>query len=105
MLTRITPIPYFNERIKLIEEASLKYFEGMYTIACFTTLFLTIVGADYTKNSKCYKNEKLVTHKIFKDGSKKRVMSLFNIGLTLFKRAYNSTKYIRIPFSFVLYDL
>ena len=86
-------------------KASLKYFEGMYTIACFTTLFLTIVGADYTKNSKCYKNEKLVTHKIFKDGSKKRVMSLFNIGLTLFKRAYNSTKYIRIPFSFVLYDL
>ena len=93
--------------MKSTTKASLKYFESMYTIACFTTLFLTIVGADYTKNSKCYKNEKLVTHKTFKNGTKKRVMSLFNIGLTLFKRAYNSTKYIRIPFfsSSMIYNL
>lgn len=84
--------------------ASLKYFESMYTIVCFTTLFLTILGADYTKNSNCYKNVKLTTHKKFKDGVK-RVMSLFNIGLTLFKLAFNSNKYIRIPFSFTLYDI
>ena len=84
--------------------ASLKYFESMYTIVCFTTLFLTIFGADYTKNSNCYKNIKLTTHKKFKDGVK-RVMSLFNIGLTLFKLAFNSNKYIRIPFSFTLYDI
>lgn len=85
--------------------ASLKYFESMYTIACFTTLFLTIIGADYTKNSKCYKNVKLITHKRFKDNSVKRVLSLFNIGLTLFHLAFNSSKYIRIPFSFTLYDI
>ena len=77
----------------------------MYTLTCFATLFLTIIGADYSKNTKkVYKNEKLVTHKKFKDGTKKRVMSLFKIGLTLFHRAYNSTKYIRIPFKFILYD-
>ena len=86
-------------------KASLKYFEGMYTIACFTVLFLTIIGADYTKNSKCYKDEKLVTHKKFNADTKKRVMSLFNTGLTLFNRAFNSNKYIRIPFSFTLYDI
>lgn len=85
-------------------KASLKYFESMYTITCFTTLFLTIIGADYTKNSKCYKDVKLNTHKKFKDGVK-RVISLFNVGLTLFNIAYNSTRYIRIPFSFTLYDI
>lgn len=86
-------------------KASLKYFESMYTIACFTILFLTLFGADYTKNTKCYKKVKLKTHVKFKDGTKKRVMSLFNIGLTLFKLAYNSNKYIRIPFLFTLYDV
>ena len=87
------------------KKASLKYFESMYTLTCFATLFLTIIGADYSKNTKKgYKNTKLVTHKKFKDGTKKRVMSLFRIGLTLFKLAYNSIKYIRIPFNFILYD-
>lgn len=86
-------------------KASLKYFESMYTIACFTTLFLTLFGADYTKNTKCYKKVNLKTHVKFKNGTKKRVMSLFNIGLTLFKLAYNSGKYIRIPFLFTLYDV
>lgn len=84
---------------------SLKYFTSMYSIVCFSTLFLTIFGVDYTKNSKCYKKVKLTTHKKFKDGSIKRVMSLFNIGLTLFKLAFNSYKYIRVPFNFILYDL
>ena len=46
--------------------ASLKYFECMYTIVCFTTLFLPIFGDDYTKNSNCYKNVKLTTHKNLK---------------------------------------
>ena len=85
-------------------KASLKYFESMYTIACFTVLFLTIFGTDYTKNSKCYKEVKIQTHKKFKDG-RKRVISLFNIGLTLFNKAFNSLKYIRIPYSFTLYDV
>ena len=86
-------------------KASLKYFESIYTITCFTTLFLTLFGADYTKNTKCYKKIKLKTHVRFKDGTRKRIMSLFNIGLTLFKLAYNSSKYIRIPFLFTLYDV
>ena len=48
--------------------ATQKYFESMYTIACFSTLFLVIFEDDYTKNSKCYKNIKLTTHKKFKNG-------------------------------------
>lgn len=84
-------------------KADIKYFTSMYTIACFTTLFLTIFGSDFTKNSKCYRNVKITTHKT-SNGIRKRVMSLFNVGLTLFNCAFNSSKYIRIPFSFTLYD-
>ena len=82
---------------------SLKYFETMYTIVCFTTLYLTILGSDFAKNSKCYKNVKIKTHTI-SHGKKTRILSLFNTGLTLFNRAFESLRYIRIPYSFILYD-
>ena len=91
-------------RLELTVNASLQYFKNLYAVTCFASIFLIILGADYSKNTKCYKNEKIVTHKVIK-GVKRRVMSLFNVGLTLFKRAYNSLKYIRIPFSFKLYDM
>ena len=82
---------------------SLKYFETMYTIVCFTTLYLTILGSDFAKNSKCYKNVKIKTHTI-SHGKKTRILSLFNTGLTLFNRAFEFLRYIRIPYSFILYD-
>ena len=84
--------------------ASTKYFTAMYTLLCFTILFLTILGANYSKNKSCYSDVKITTHKVI-NGTKKRVMSLFNVGLTLFKRAFNSLKYIRIPYTFILYDI
>lgn len=84
--------------------ASLKYFETEYMMACLGILFLTILGTDYSKNSKCYKNCKITTHKI-SHGSKIRILSLFNTGLTLFKRAFYSSYYIRIPIRFILYDV
>ena len=80
----------------------------MYTLVCFSTLYLTILGTDYSKNSSCYKNVKITTHKYFIENCirvKKRVMSLFNTGLTLFHLAFNSSRYIRLPFSFTLYDI
>ena len=80
----------------------------MYTMVCTCILFLTILGADYSKNTRCYKDVKIGTHKTYNvDGKKvkKRVMSLFNTGLTLFKHAFNSPVYIRIPLSFQLYDI
>ena len=36
---------------------------------------------------------------------KKRVLSLFNTGLTLFKRAFNSHHYVTISYKFILYDI
>ena len=80
----------------------------MYAICCIAVTFLTIVGTDYTKNTKCYKNNRFTTHTYrVINGVKKRVriMSLFNVGLTLFKLALESNEYIRVPFSLKLYDI
>ena len=85
--------------------ASLKYFETEYMIACLGVLYLTILGAEYSKNTRCYKNIKITTHKNGKNGKPIRILSLFNTGLTLFKRAFNSSVYIRIPFRLILYDI
>ena len=91
--------------LEAINNASGKAYNTMYTMACTVVLFLTIIGTDYSKNTKCYKTEKIVTHKVYKNKGKVRVMSLFRIGLTLFHRAVNSLKYIRLPIRFILYDI
>ena len=94
--------------LEKISNASLDAFTKMYTICCIAVTFLTIVGTDYTKNSKCYKEKRFTTHSYrIINGIKKRVriMSLFNVGLTLFKLALESDTYVRIPFLLKLYDI
>ena len=76
----------------------------MYMVGCLAVLFLTILGADYSRNSRCYKNKPIETHTIV-NGKKVRIMSLFNTGLTLFQLAFNSPVYLRVPFNFILYDI
>ena len=83
--------------------ASEKYFSSMYTMVCFATLFLVLIGTDYAKNPKDF-NGKIQTHKIVK-GIKRRVKSLFNTGLNLFHMAFNSHTKIRLPMHFILYDV
>lgn len=94
--------------LEKISNSSLESFTTMYTCVCTCTLYLTILGVDYSKNTRCYKDVKIETHKTYIINNKKvkkRIMSLFNTGLTLFKRAFNSIIYIRIPLSFKLYDI
>jgi len=94
--------------LEKISNASLKAFTTIYTICCVAVTYLTILGTDYSKNNKCYKSCKFSTHKVYiSNGVRKkiRIMSLFNTGLTLFKLALNSPHYIRLPFSFKLYDI
>ena len=90
--------------IEKICNASLKGFTTMYACVCFCITFLTIIGADFSKNTRCYKKVKITTHKKY-NGIKKRIVSLFNTGLILFKLAHNSLNYIRIPFKFILQDI
>ena len=84
--------------------ASLKYFESMYTFSCIGVLLLTTIGADYSRNAKSYKDTKIKTHTVSK-GKKIRIKSLFNTGLTLFHRAFESLRYVRINFKFIFYDI
>lgn len=94
--------------LEKISNSNLKSFETMYTKLCTCVIYLTILGVDYSKNTKCYRKIKIETHKNYIiDGKKikKRIMSLFNVGLTLFKLAFNSSFYIRIPVSMKLYDI
>lgn len=94
--------------LEKISNSGLKSFTTMYTCVCTCVLYLTILGIDYSKNTRCYKNVNIETHKTYiKDGKKvkKRIMSLFNVGLTLFHLAFNSHIYIRIPVTFKLYDV
>jgi len=92
-------------RIETINNASITSFTNMYTLVCTAVLFLTILGTDYAKNkTNVYRHVKITTHKNYKNKGKVRVMSLFKTGLTLIKLAFNSAKYIRIPYSLTLYD-
>lgn len=84
--------------------ASLKYFESLYCMLCVSIVFLTILGSEFLKNSRCYRNVKITTHKV-SNNKKFRALSLFNTGLTLFHIAFNSSRYIRLPVRFILYDV
>lgn len=83
----------------------IKSLTTMYALVCTCILFHTIICADYSKNTICYNHIKIVTHKKYKNKGLVKVLSLFNTGLTLFKRAINSRIYIRIPIKFILYDI
>ena len=90
--------------LKSCNNASLEVFTSMYAIACFGILFLTIQGIEYSKNNSCYKNVTIKTH-TKRNGIKQRIISLFNTGLILFNIAYESQRYIRISYNFILYDV
>lgn len=87
---------------------SIHSFTNMYSVLCICLTYLTLVGADFSKNSRCYKHIRITTHKKYLINSKKikkRIMSLFRTGLTLFLLAINSSYYIRLPMTFKLYDI
>ena len=79
----------------------------MFCLVCVCVLFLTLLGAYYSRN-RSYIKEKITTHKNYIINGKKikkRILSLFNTGLTFFKRAFNSHHYVTISYKFILYDI
>lgn len=83
---------------------SLNYFKSMYCFTCIRILFLTTLCTNYSKNTKYYKQTKIKTHTIVR-GIKIRTKSLFNTGLTLFHRAFEPLRYVKLSFKFILYDI
>ena len=80
------------------------YSENLYLSLCITLKLLASIGIKYLKNNRCYKNIKITTHKIIKN-QRIRVLSVIRTGITLFNLAFNSSRYIRLPINFKLYDL
>lgn len=79
-------------------------FRSMYTIINIAILWLTILGIDYSKNKhRQYKKISITDVKKYKN-KYKRVLSLFNTGLTLFKKCFNSLFYITLKCNFILHD-
>lgn len=84
---------------------NLHAFETLFGLMSVALLWLTIIGVDYSKNKTHFNNHfKLRISK--KNGAgRKRIISLFNTGLTLFHMAFNSYIYFNLKCNFLLYDI
>lgn len=65
-------------------------FENLYSIVCLAGVWLVILGADYTKNYHNIKYKVNIPFVKTRNKKKIRILSLFNLGLTLFKALFNT---------------
>lgn len=82
---------------------NLHAMETLYGVACIAHIWLSILGIDYIKN---YNHVKHIINIPFNkkiNGKKTRILSTFRLGLTLFKRLFNSIFKLRIKTNFKLY--
>ena len=83
---------------------NLHAYENLYSLFCFAGLWLTINGIDYTKNyTHVKKNLNIRFVKYDKNKKPIRILSLFNLGLTIFKMCYNSFINFKIKNNMQLY--
>ena len=80
-------------------------FSTMFGLMCIALLWLTILGADYSKNKSHFKNYLKIRCSKKNGSNLKRIISLFNVGLIYFNLAFCSTKYAIIKCNFLLYDI
>ena len=80
------------------------HFISLFTIMCIALLWLTILGSDYIKNKHHYHLHIRDTKKR-KNGSVQRLLSLFNLGLTIFNICYYNSINFVLKFNFILYDV
>ena len=66
-------------------------FENLYSLVCIANVWLTILGVDYIKNYHHYKKKVNIRYTRKCNGRFERIISDFNLGLTLFRRLFNST--------------
>jgi hypothetical protein len=77
----------------------------MYTCVNICILYLVCISTYYTRHKgKYYKDVKINYYSVVK-GKHVRKISIFQVGIKLFKRAFNSLKYIKLPFNFTLTDI
>ena len=84
---------------------NIQSFTTLFTLVCVAILWLTILGADYSKNKNHFKNCFKIRYSKKNGSNYKRTFSLFNTGLLFFNLAFESTKYVALKCSFILYDI
>lgn len=78
----------------------------MYLIVCMANVWLVTLGADYAKNKSHYRKKLAIRDtKKNKNGKVIRIISLFNVGLTLFNKLFEKTIDMRLKCNFMLYDI
>jgi len=83
-----------------------EHFISLFTIVCIALVWLTIIGADYIRNKHHIKGVlKIRDTKKDKNGKRIRHISLFNLGLMIFNKCYDSTINYILKFNFILYDV
>lgn len=84
---------------------NLHAFTTLFTLMSVALLWLTILGAYYSKNKNHFKSYfKIRTSKKVGNCSR-RTISLFNAGLLYFNFAFETPHYIAIKCNFILYDI
>lgn len=83
---------------------NLHAYQNLYSLVCFAGLWLSIIGIDYSKNYNHLKN-KLNIRFTKRNTNKKsiRILSIFNLGLAIFRRCYNSYINFKIKTNMQLY--
>ena len=84
---------------------NMQSFTTLFTLVCVAILWLTILGADYTKNKNHFKNCFKIRYSKRNGNYHKRTFSLFNTGLFFFNLAFEASKYILLKCNFLLYDI
>ena len=91
-------------RLESTKTQKIEHFISLFTVVCIALTWLTIIGADYVKNKHHYKIIIRDTRKHL-NNTRSRVISLFNLGLTIFNLCCYNTVNFTLKFNFVLYDV
>ena len=82
---------------------NINAFENLYALVCIAVTWMVALGADYSKNYHHVKNRINIKFTKILKGKKIRTLSLFNLGLTLFKSVYNKNINYKLKCNMVLY--
>lgn len=91
-------------RLESTNTQKIEHFISLFTIMCVALVWLTILGIDYSRNkSRCHL--RIRDAKRNRKGTPVRLLSYFNLGLTIFNLCYYNTVNFTLKFDFVLYDV
>ncbi len=91
-------------RLESTNTQKVEHFISLFTIVRIALTWLTIIGVDYFKNKHHY-HLKIRDTRRHKNKTTSRLISFFNLGLTIFNMCYYNEVQFVLKFDFVLYDV